>query len=245
MRGDRLNRNLDRLYRQPAGDLPQRQALEEELLHRYRQTHPRHRRWLMLLNPWNKTARFAVVGLALMLLTVGACTTETSTQIEAGQQGHISFKMSEMAGEKSLTRDHVQAITDFVTQQASVEQVDISVNEMIDEEGNVEMGLELMIWGEGLDAEALTMALQEDFPLLAGADISFEPLSTTITESLFDRFGRQIFNIETEGGSPEEIRAQILQQLAAEGFTGDAQVEVINGDGTQEIKIMLEETIEE
>ena len=45
--------------------------------------------------------------------------------------------------------------------------------------------------------------------------------------------------------SAEEIRAQILQQLAAEGFTGDAQVEVINGDGTQEIKIMLEETIED
>jgi hypothetical protein len=245
MRGDRLNRNLDRLYRQPAGDLPQRQALEEELLHRYRQTHPRHRRWLMLLNPWNKTARFAVVGLALMLLAVGACTTETSTQIQAGQQGHIALKMSGSSADKSLEFEAQEQITDFISSQPGVEELNVSVREFIDDAGTVTADISLMIWGENLDAEALSAAIQAEFPHLDAADISFEPLSTTITESLFDRFGRQVFNIETEGSSAEEIRTQILQQLAAEGFTGDAQVEVINGDGTQEIKIMLEETIED
>ncbi len=245
MRGDRLNSKLEKLHRSGAANHDQRQALETDLLHRYRQIHPRNRRWLMLLNPYNKTARLALVGLALMVLTVGACTTETTTQIEAGQQAHISLNLSDTGVEKSLTRDHVQAITDFINQQPSVNQVDISVNEMVDGEGNVEMSLNMMIWGEGLDAEALTEALQEDFPLLADAEISFEPLRTTITESIFDRFGRQVFNIETDGASAEEIRAQILQQLADQGFTGDAQVEVITGDGTQEIKIILEEDVDQ
>lgn len=245
MRGDRLNGKLGKLHGGGADHAPHRQALEADLLNRYRQIHPHNRRWLMLLDPWNKTARFAALGLALMLLGVGACTTETTTQVEAGQQAHISLNMSDAGGAKSLTRDHVQAITDFINQQPSVHQVDISLDERVDGEGNEEMSLNMMIWGEGLDARALTEALQTDFPVLANADISFEPLTTTITETLLDRLGRQVFNIETDGASDEEIRAQILEQLAEQGFTGDAQVEVITDGDQQEIKIRLEEEVTE
>ena len=200
----------------------------------------------MLLNPWNKTARFALVGLALMVLTVGACTTETSTQIEAGQQAHISLNMSDLSTDKSVDLDaRLREFTDFIAAWNGVEELNVNVREMMDDTGAVTTDLGLMIWGEGLDGESLQAGLMAQFPELAEAQISFEPLATTITESLFDRFGRQVFNLETEGASDEEIRAQILQQLADQGFTGDAQVEVITGDGTQEIKIMLEEDVEE
>jgi hypothetical protein len=250
MRGDRLNGKLGDLHRSDADHPRHRQALQTDLLNRYRQIHPRDRRWLMLLNPWNKTARLAVVGLAFMLLAVGACTTETTTEIEAGQQAHIALKLidtlAEKSGEKSGDLDaRLREITDFISQQDGVEELNVSVNEWIDDQAVVTTDLGLMIWGQGLDAGALQAALLERFPELADAQISFEPLSTTITESLLDRMGRQFFSIETEGASPEEIRAQILQQLAEQGFTGDAQVEVIEGDGTQEIKIILEEEVTE
>lgn len=200
----------------------------------------------MLLNPWNKTARFALVGLALMVLTVGACTTETTTQIEAGQQAHISLNMDGVAADKSIDMDtRLQTITDFIAAQPGVQELNVNVRELIDDAGVVTTDLGLMIWGEGLDSDALSAALLAEFPVLAGADISFEPLSTTITESIFDRLGRQVFNIETDGATEEEIRAQILQQLAEQGFTGDAQIEVINEGGMQEIKIMLEEEVVE
>lgn len=249
MRGDRLNRKLEQLYRSPGdgqSQRNQRQALEADLLHRYRLIHPRNRRWLMLLNPWNKTARLALVGLALMVLTVGACTTETSTQIEAGQQAHISLNMTDLAADKSVDMDaRMGQITDFIAEQPGVEELNVNVREMMDDSGAVTTDLGLMIWGEDLDADSLHSALVTEFPELAQADISFEPLETTITESIFDRLGRQVFHLETDGATEEEIRAQILQQLADQGFTGDAQVEVINGDGTQEIKIMLEEEVTE
>lgn len=246
MRGDRLNDKLKALHRTENPDQGQRQALEADLLNRYRQIHPRNRRWLMLLNPWNKTARLALVGLALMVLTVGACTTETTTEIEAGQQAHISLNMDGLAADKSVDMDtRLRAITDFIAAQPGVEELNVNVREMMDDAGAVTTDLGLMIWGEGLDSDALSTALLAEFPELADADISFEPLSTTITESIFDRLGRQVFNIETDGASDEDIRAQILEQLAAQGFHGDAQVEVITEDGMQEIKIILEEEVTE
>jgi hypothetical protein len=246
MRGDRLNGKLRKLHGSEADDRRHRLALETDLLNRYRQIHPRDRRWLMLLNPWNKTARLAVVGLAFMLLAVGACTTETTTEIEAGQQAHIALKMTGTATDRSAGLDaRLREITDFIGGRTGVEELNVSVNEWVDDTGEVTTDLGLMIWGEGLDAEALQAALLERFPELAGAEISFEPLSTTITESIFDRMSRQFFSIETDGASEEEIRAQILQQLAEQGFSGEAQVEVVEGDGTQEIKIILEEEMTE
>ena len=200
----------------------------------------------MLLDPWNRTARFAVIGLALMLLGIGACTTETTTQIEAGQQGRIALKWNDQtaaATDKSTAFDAQRAITDFIAGYPGVEGLNVDVSEMMDETGAVTTDLGLMIWGDGLDAAALRTALVAEFPDLAAADISFEPLTTTITESLFDRLGRQVFHFETDGASDEEIRAQILQQLAEQGFTGDAQVEVTTEDGQQEIRIMLEEEV--
>ena len=245
MRSDRLKKKLAALHQSGETDQQRQQALETNLLNRYRQIHPRNTRWLMLLNPWNRTARFALVGLALMVLSVGACSTETTTQIEAGQQAHIGLKMDSNVDGQKLRAEHVQAITGFVNQQPNVDQVDISVNEMLDADGQAHTSLDLMIWGQDLDPEVLTAALQEDFPLLASADIHFEPLSTSITENWFDRLGRQVFNIEVGGASEEEIRAQILQQLAEQGFTGDATVDVINEDGLQEITIELEEEMTE
>lgn len=246
MRGDRLKKNLERLHHTGQTDQDQRQALEVDLVHRYRNIHPRNRRWLMLLNPWNKTARFAIVGLAMMLLTVGACTTETSTQIEAGQRAHISLNMPDITADKSGDLEtRLQDIEAFIDQYPGVDVHNANVRELIDDQGNVTTGLGLILWGDDLEADALQAALMDRFPELIDAEISFEPLATTITESIFDRLGRQVFHIQTEGASDEEIRAQILQQIAEDGFEGDAQVDVINEGDLQEIRVILEEDVDE
>ena len=69
MRDQRLKRDLARLHSARDTNDPRpehRDALEADLLARYRDRESRTRRWLMLLNPWNRNARFALVGLALM-----------------------------------------------------------------------------------------------------------------------------------------------------------------------------------
>ncbi|HPF69389.1 MAG TPA: hypothetical protein PLQ13_01865 [Candidatus Krumholzibacteria bacterium] len=240
MRHDRLNRLLDAWHEGGPVDTGRRADLEAGLLEQYRKNHPRNRRWLMFLNPWNRAARFAVAGLAVALLGVGACSTETTTEIEAGQQAHISLRLDTSVPDKAGELDP-RVVTDFIAAQPGVDELNVNVREMIDDAGAVTTDLGLVIWGGNLDADALAAALRERFPSLGASDISFEPLTATVTESLFDKLGREVFHVEADGASAEEIRAQILEQLAAQGVEGDAQVEVIDGDGTREIRVMIEQ----
>ena len=86
MREHRLTSILRRVYGSARTDMGNGKALEDDLLSRYRSLHPQNRRWLVLLNPWNRTARFGFAGLAACLLVLGACTTETITEVEVGKQ---------------------------------------------------------------------------------------------------------------------------------------------------------------
>ena len=52
--------------------------------------------------------------------------------------------------------------------------------------------------------------------------------------------------LEVDGATEDEIRAQILAQLAEQGVAeGDAQVQVIQEDGKTEIKVEVTKEVEE
>ncbi|MEN8197634.1 MAG: hypothetical protein ABFS30_14140, partial [Pseudomonadota bacterium] len=94
MHDRRLNDRLKRIHEPDVTNRPRpqhRRELEGRLLSRYRTNQSRKRRWLVMLNPWNRTARFAVVGLALTILGVGACTTSTTTEVDMGKKMTIGF----------------------------------------------------------------------------------------------------------------------------------------------------------
>ena len=92
MRSDRLNSILGKIFARGAADQRRKQALEADLLSRYRTLHPNNRRWLMLLNPWNRIARFALTGQALCAMIVGACTTETTTDVDLGKHLQLGLQ---------------------------------------------------------------------------------------------------------------------------------------------------------
>jgi len=241
MSGDRLNRLLKRLYASGTTDGAPRPEQEAELLNHYRQNHPQNRRWLIMLNPWHRTLRFALLGLSVLILGVGACTTETTTQVEMGKQLHIALPNADTLAKSGDSDTAIREVVDALAAQPGVTDVNVNIQETAD--GAI--SLDVTLWGEGLETSVLTATIREDFPILAEAEIQVESLDATVTESWAERLGRQVFNIETDGSSDEEIKAQILQQLAEQGFTGDAEVEVITEGDTQEIKIMLEEDVTE
>jgi len=191
-----------------------------------------------MLNPWNRTARFAVVGLALMILGVGACSTSTTTEVDMGKKMTIGFTAKADADMISVDT----GLSNFLDTQPGIENVSVSISR--------EMGgpatIEVMAWGQDLDGDALVAELRRQVPELETADISFETLSGTIEESYASKLKREIFQMEVDGGTAEEIRAQILAQLAEQGVAeGDAQVEVIQKDGMTEIKVQVTKEVEE
>ena len=191
-----------------------------------------------MLNPWNRTARFAVVGLALMVLGVGACTTSTTTEVDMGKKMTIGF--SAKADVDMISVD--TSLSNFLDTQPGIENVSVSISRTMGGPATIEV----MAWGQDLDGDALVAELRRQVPELETADISFETLSGTIEESYASKLKREIFQMEVDGASEEEIRAQILAQLAEQGVAdGDAQVEVIQQDGKTEIKVQVTKEVEE
>jgi hypothetical protein len=191
-----------------------------------------------MLNPWNRTARFALVGLAVIMLGVGACTTSTTTEVDMGKKMSIGF--SAKADVDMISID--TGLSNFLETQPGIENVSVSISETVDGPKLIEV----MAWGQDLDGDALVAELRRQVPELEYADISFETLSGTIEESFASKMKRQVFQMEVDGATEEEIRAQILAQLAEQGVAeGDAVVDVHMEDGQTEIKVQIEQEVED
>ena len=241
MHDRRLNDDLERLHEPDTTNRPRpehRRDLEKHLVSRYRTIQSRKRRWLVMLNPWNRVGRFALVGLALIILGVGACSTSTTTEVDMGKKMTIGFTAK--ADIDMISVD--TSLSNFLDTQPGIENVSVSISETV----GGPMTIEVMAWGQDLDGDALVAELRRQVPELEDADISFETLSGTIEESFASKLKREVFQIEVDGATEEEIRAQILAQLAEQGVAeGDAQVEVIQQDGMTEIKVEIEQEVED
>ena len=241
MHDRRLNQDLERLHEPDTVNQPgpeHRHDLERRLVSEYRTIQSRKRRWLVMLNPWNRVGRFAIVALALVVLGVGACSTSTTTEVDMGKKMTIGFTAQTDADVISVDT----SLSNFLDTQPGIENVSVSIREV---QGGPKT-IEVMAWGQDLDGDALVAELRRQVPELKDADIAFETLSGTIKESYADKLRREVFQIEVDGATEEEIRAQILAQLAEQGVAeGDAQIEVIQEDGMTEIKIDIQQEVED
>ncbi len=189
----------------------------------------------MLLSPFTRTGRFAMAMLALAVLSVGACSTSTTTQVEMGQKVSIGLT------DKAASVPEIDAkLGEFFATVPGIENLNINFQQFTD--GQV--AFDLMVWGQDLEGEQLIADLRREIPELAAAAITAEPITGTIEESLVDKWKREIFQMEVDGATEEEIRAQILAQLAEQG-ADDAEVEVRMEDGKTEIKVMVTEDVED
>ncbi len=251
MRGDRLNSILSKMYRSGTADLRNKKTLEADLLSRYRKLHSQNRRWLMLLNPWNRIARFVLTGLALCVVVIGACTTETTTEVEVGKQlkmdlaaagegdeaveGQFVF-IYQFKSQDDMARES-KKLSKLLILQPGVEDANVSISQ----QSTGETSVDILVWGAGLDADELVASLKDTYPDLANASITVNDLNTTIKESYASKIGRKVFKVEGSGTDPESLRQQFLEQLAAQGFDGHADINVETDGDQQTITIEMEE----
>lgn len=225
-----LRRTLDMKAATPTTS-GHRERLEANVLGAYRDRYPHYRRWLMLLNPWNRAARLAMAGLAAALLGVGACSTSTTTEVEMGQKLTIGLNAKSGFDLQAVEAD----LNRFFDAQPGVEGVTFNIRGLDGHDV-----YEIMAWGRGLDAEELEASLRRQVPELAAATVDIEPLSGSVRENLISHFGHQYLGLEMEvsGQTAEEIRQQILAQMAEAGVDGDAQVQVeTTPDGRRTITV--------
>ena len=206
--------------RSESHDTDHRDRLEQELVDRYRDI-TANRRQTMAWIPRGATARWATVGLALVL-GAAACATPTTTEREMGQQLGFTFDTEARKDERveAFLESHSEMVKSLGSR-PGVDEVSVNVRESPNE-----LSLEMILWGKGIDASAIARELRERHPVLAEADFDSRELTTRVRESLGAKLSRNVFHLELGSGSEEEMRAELLAQLAAQGFEGDATVDV-------------------
>ena len=150
MHDRRLNQDLERLHEPDTSNQPgcgHRDDLERRLVSEYRTIQSRKRRWLVMLNPWNRVGRIALVGVALIILGVGACSTSTTTEVDMGKKMTIGFSAQTDAEIVSIDT----GLSNFLDKQPGIENVSVSISEMCDGPKTIEV----MAWGQDLDGDAL------------------------------------------------------------------------------------------
>ena len=211
-----------------------RRALEPELSARHARLTSRKKRFHMWKhNPW---FRPVIACLALLVLGVAACNAPTQYDVEVGKKLTITFAgAAKASGDCADFQAQIEPIVAFVDVWPGADDVLVNINQV--EGGPVTLAL--MVWGQDLNSGALQTSLVEEFPFLADAEFAVETLEGSVEGNLGEAFGHAVFNFEVSGETAEEIRQQILQELAEQGFEGDAVVEVVDEDGQRTINIEL------
>ena len=234
----RQDRALRALYAQSADAPAPDAALEARLLERHRALYPR-RGWLAGLSPSLHPARALLVALLALLLGAAACSLPSSYDVEVGKAMAIQFSSTLTGPSPALDA----ALAD-VESYPGVEAV--AIDEFLTEEGT---RFELRLMGQDLDGDALVAEVTARHPLLAEATISTTPIDRAVKGPLYEKLGHELFGwtfdfeFDTDD-DPAVIEAQIREQLEEQGFDGDAQVEVLQGDepGTVELRLEMEST---
>lgn len=236
MRSDRLERKLRKLH-EPAARVEPDLELEARLLARQKTLYPPKKGWTMNFDPRMHPGRLSLAAVFMLLLGLVACSVPSSYDVEVGQAMAVQFS-KDLSGPSP----EIEAVLADLGGLPGVENV--NVNERITEAG-VHMDIRLM--GRDIDSDLIVAELTARHPVLADAELSIVPVEHTVEGPLYEKLGHEFFGMdfafEVSGDTPEEIEAQIREQLIADGYDGDAVVDVIMDEeaGTTEIKLELEE----
>lgn len=216
-------------------DTARRDALCDELVGRLPIARPRRR--------WPRIALGVGLGGAL---AIGACALPSDYDADLGHRLAIVVAQS--------TEIDPRAIATFVEERYSPDQLRMAVSQhrtreqapdgTVFEQGG-ELRIEIDAVGEDIDTDEMWEQLVLAFPELEGGRLEDEALRTVVHGTIGGRLSHAWLDVVIDRGSIEDAKAQILLQLDAQGFEGQAHVEIIDdedpsGHQRREVRVWVE-----
>ncbi|MBL0275304.1 MAG: hypothetical protein IPQ24_04230 [Anaeromyxobacter sp.] len=220
---------LTRIFRRqeapPSGG--HRAALEAELLARFGELHPQSRRErsMSMITGW----RLALVG-GLLLAAGGASQAPADVKAEIG-------KRIEVVSGGPLAHPVVEAAVAAL--QAGGRRFEVRVQGEPRGDGQVLTRIEL--FGETVALDEVAATLRRAVPALAGLPISVVPIEREVAGTVGEAAGRLVGLERTL--SPEELKAAISAELAAEEPGAEVEVEVEEDQGgARQVRVQVRRT---
>jgi hypothetical protein len=225
-----LYTHLCRAHAGMAGRTPTFAAdLESRVLSHYEKRYAARGRLRRLRLPRSVPARIALASAMLLALVGVACEIPTSSRVQMGHHVVVRY----VAAMGATADEHVEAALRQVLEPLGADAVRIGLSHRDDGLAH----LDIVAWGEHLTPDAVERAVTGQIGAPRIRTIQTSALTATVTESLGRRMGRHLFGLDVEHQSAAELRAAILERLTAEGFDGDADVQVEDDGSMRRIRI--------
>jgi hypothetical protein len=219
-------------------DTARRDALEDELV--LRLPTPRRRRH------WPRIALGIGLGGAL---AIGACALPVDYDADLGHRLAIVVADS--------TDLDPRAIAAFVEEQYAPDELRLAVSQerrreeaadgTVIEQGG-ELRIEIDAVGGDIDTDEMWEQLVEEFPELDGGRLEHEALGTVVHGTLGGRLSHEWLDVVIDRGGIEAAKAQILLDLDAQGYEGEAHIEIVDendpssGHHRREVRVWVEDS---
>lgn len=203
--------------------------LEDRLLAQHRRLYPPRAR-SGAFAAFFAAHRLAAAGGALALV-VGACQLPAEYEREFG----VSFACT--VERTAYALDSAPDLGDRLG--AAIEAGSMTLR--VQDDGGPTLAMRIDAWGPLADPAAALATMRAVTPALRDASCTAQPLSGTVHGTLGGRLGYALLDLDIDHKDAELTRAEILEQLRAQGFTGTAEVEVEDGAGQRRVKIRLEQ----
>ena len=232
MPSNSIDRLLRALYRRDDADATSREspraATTQRAMDAYLRRYPEERRGGF--SSGSLMRQVALAAAVLLVLMIGACQVPVAVQLNLGQRMHFVVPAT------PEIKARVDGLVDTVRGLSRVDKVEVRVRH----EGGETMRVTLGVWGEDLDPQAVYEGVVAAYPELEILDRESAPLEATVHTTLGDKLRHDLFQRALDEQSVEEARAAILEQLAADGFQGEAEVVVEEQEeGKRRVEIKL------
>ena len=171
--------------------------------------------------------RLALASVALTVAGVAACQIPVDVELALGYRFVFDVPADDPARAEALGRE---------LEATGAEGIEMRIHH----DGGPTMEATMTVWGTSLDADAIAAVIAEQGLEVRGV----EPLEGEVRTTWGDRIGHDLFDLELDldAMDVDEARRAILDQLAAQGFAGEAEVHVEDQDGHRRVEIRLRES---
>jgi len=220
----RLEPWLDRLARRPSPPSPgHRDALEQDLLARYGELHPKSPKESRM--PFVTSWRAALAAAVLVAATL-------ATQAPADYQAEIG-KRVEISSDAPLGHDKVKAALAAIE---GPERKYAQVRVRVEKQGDGPFVTTIEILGDTAATGDLAARVRKAVPSLAAVPITVTPIERTIHGDLGDA---AVARLAGQKLSPEALARAIEAELKAVDPDAKVEVQVERGDGTEEVRVRV------
>lgn len=225
-----------RLYAREDAGSEHRDALEAGLVERFEGLSPRP----LQASGLRRMPRWAMVATGLAL-AVGACMSPSDYAVELGNRVGILVDV------ETFPSVDVERIVEFVQDEYDLQELRVEVRhersvhgaqgeEPVEEEV---MRIQLEMVGDGIDTDEVWSDLAGAFPALEDARMEDVAMKAEVHGTLGGRLAHDYLDWVLDRHGVDEARQRILEDLAARGYEGRAEVEVSDDAGQRRVKVRV------